>query len=121
QRGALGLFIDGIVAAVGLALAGEGVGLHIMCLAPLQLGNNAVDDIVFIGGFLGRPGDDQGRPGLVDQNRIHFVDDGVVEAALDVVFQGEFHIVAQVVEAELVVGAVGDVGGIVLAALLVLD
>ena len=44
-----------------------------------------------------------------------------MEVALDVVFQGELHVVPQVVEAELVVGAVGDVGGVGLAALVVIQ
>ena len=41
---------------------------------------------------------------------VDLVDDGVVEAALDALAQLVHHVVAQVVEAELVVGAVGDVG-----------
>ena len=40
-------------------------------------------------------------------------------AALDLVGDLELHVVAEVVEAELVVGAVGDVGGVGVAALLV--
>ncbi len=40
-------------------------------------------------------------------------------AALDLIFELELHVVAQVVEAELVVGAVGDVGAVGFAALLV--
>ena len=43
---------------------------------------------------------------------VHFVDDGEVVAALDHLFGRIFHIVAEIVEAELVVGAVGDVGGV---------
>ncbi len=39
--------------------------------------------------------------------------------ALDLILELELHVVAQVVEAELVVGAVGDVGAVGLAALLV--
>ncbi len=54
-----------------------------------------------------------GSARLVDQDGIHFVDDGVLMAALDTVFQAELHVVAQVIEAELVVGAVGDVGVVV--------
>ena len=40
-----------------------------------------------------------------------------VVAALDAIFQAELHVVAQIVEAELVVGAVGDVAGVAGAAL----
>jgi hypothetical protein len=65
---------------------------------------------------LARAGDDQRRARLVDQDRVDLVDDRVVEAALDALLGAEGHVVAQVVEAELVVGPVGDVGGVGLAA-----
>ncbi len=42
-------------------------------------------------------------------------------AALDAIFQAELHVVAQVVEPEFVVGAVGDVGGVAVLALLVVE
>ena len=54
--------------------------------------------------------DDQRGAGLVDQDRVHLVDDRVGMPALHQIFEPMRHVVAQVVEAELVVGAVGDVG-----------
>ena len=48
---------------------------------------------------------------------VDFVDDGVDVAALDHVLEPVFHIVAQIVEAELVIGAVGDVAVVLLLAL----
>ena len=62
-------------------------------------------------------GDDQRRPRLVDQDRVDLVDDREGVAALDEPVLRDGHVVAQVVEAELGVGAVGDVGGVGLAAL----
>src|ERR1700761_6123454 len=62
-------------------------------------------------GFSGT-GNDQRRTRFVDQDRVDFVDDGVVEAALIALVFGQGHVVAQVVKAEFVVGAVGDIGGI---------
>jgi hypothetical protein len=58
---------------------------------------------------LGLAADDERRAGLVDEDRVDLVDDGVVERALHVLERRELHVVAQVVEAELVVLAVGDV------------
>ena len=46
-----------------------------------------------------------------------FVDDGEVVAALHHLRGRVFHVVAEIIEAELVVGAVGHVGGVLLAAL----
>ena len=68
-------------------------------------------------GAVGRSGNDQRRAGLVDQDRVDFVDDRVGVAALHQVLQRVRHVVAQVVEPELVVGAVGDVGAVGHAAL----
>ena len=62
-------------------------------------------------------GDDQRGAGLVDEDRVDLVDDREEVAALDPLLRREGHVVAQVVEAELVVRAVGDVGGVLLAAL----
>ena len=50
-----------------------------------------------------------------------FVDDGEDMAALDHVLEPVFHVVAQIVEAVFVVGAVGDVAGIGLLALFVVE
>ncbi len=63
-------------------------------------------------------GNDKRCTRLVDQNRVDLVDDGVVVPALNHLLLVGDHIVAQVVKAELVVGAVGNIGGIRLFALL---
>ena len=63
-----------------------------------------------------RAGDDQRRPRLVDQHRVGLVDDRVVAAALHALVGHLHHVVAQVVEAELVVRAVGHVRLVGLAA-----
>ncbi len=68
-----------------------------------------VDLVVLVGGLFRGAGDDERRPGLVDQDRVHFVHDGVVELALDVLLEVEFHVVAQIIETELVVRAVGHI------------
>ncbi len=91
----------------------------------LEARDHAVDDVVLLGRFLGGPDDDERRSRLVDQDRVDLVDDRVVEELpdrlallvgdflrvrpLDVVLERELHVVAQVVEAELVVLPVGDV------------
>ena len=62
------------------------------------------------------PGDDQRGPCLVDQDRVDLIDDREAVPSLDPVLWRERHIVAQVVEAELVVRAVGDIGAVLLTA-----
>src|SRR5215203_4280769 len=84
---------------------------------PRQLGEADVE----LGGLLGGAGDDQRRARLVDQDVVDLVDDRVLvhvrlavradpAAVLDLLLQRRRHVVAQVVEAELGVGAVRDVG-----------
>ena len=96
------------------ALLGDGHG-------PLGLIDLVVDLFPQAGGEpgerhvpLGRVGDhaadDQRGPGLVDQDRVHLVHDPVVVAALDHVLPAHGHVVPEVVEPELVVGPVRDVG-----------
>ena len=77
---------------------------------PRELGEPAV------GLARGRARDDERRARLVDEDRVDLVDDGEVVTALHHVGRLPRHVVAQVVEAELVVGAVRDVGRVLLAA-----
>ena len=94
QRGGPVFFLDGVVDVLN------------------QFRNDLVDAVVLVGGFLGRPGNDQRRAGFVDQDGVHFVDDREVMAALDAIGEIVLHVVAQIVEAEFVVRAVGDVRAI---------
>ena len=87
----------------------------------VELRNVGVDGVVEFGAVVERAGDDQRRARLVDQDRVHLVDDGEDVPALDHVLQPVLHVVAQIVEAELVVGAVGDVAVVFLLALLVVE
>ena len=75
------------------------------------------EGVVLVGRLLGLAADDQWRARLVDQDVVDLVDDGEVLAALDPLVELDDHVVAEVVEPELVVRAVGDVGGVGLAAL----
>ena len=63
-------------------------------------------------------GDDERGARLVYQYGVHLVHDGEGVAALHHLLLVDGHVVAQVVEAHLVVGAVGDVRGVGRAALL---
>ena len=87
----------------------------------VELEDVGVDGVVEFGAVVERAGDDQRRARLVDQDRVHLVDDGEDVPALDHVLQPVLHVVAQIVEAELVVGAVGDVAVVGLLALLVVE
>ncbi len=87
----------------------------------VEIRDVGVDGVVEIGAVVERAGNDQRRARLVDQDRVHLVDDGEDVPALDHVLQPVLHVVAQIVEAELVVGGVGDVAVVFLLALLVVE
>ena len=105
------------------AVLGERDGAHLLVdgvvLFGLEARDDAVDDVIGIGRLFRRARNNQRRARLVDQNRVDFVHDREVVLALNVVLDVELHVVAQVVEAELVVLAVGDVGAVGDLALLV--
>ncbi len=74
--------------------------------------NEGVDRVIEVRTVVERTGDDQRRARFVNEDRVHFVDDGVVMATLDHLAALELHVVAQIVEAEFVVGGIGDVAGV---------
>ena len=107
------LFVDNII-------AGENFRFALFdLLALFQPGYDAVHSDVFVRSLVRRTGDDQRRTCLIDQDRVHLVDNRKIVAALHALGQLKFHVVAQVVEAELVVCAVSDVCCVRLAPLVV--
>ena len=84
----------------------------LLFLLPRELWRDLVQAVVHLDVVVGLSRDDERRARLVDEDRVHFVDDRVAQAALHALADREHHVVAQVVEAELVVRAVGDVGGV---------
>ena len=90
-------------------------------IALVELRDERVDRVVELGTVVERAGNDQRRTRFVDENGVDLVDDRIDVATLDHLFDAVLHIVAQIVEAELVIGPVGDVAGVGLLALLVVE
>ena len=107
QKDLLRFFVQREIARGDHAFAGTQIEL---ALLALERGDDAVDGHVHLGVVFGLPADDQRRARLVDQDGVHLVHDGKVEPALHPVARLVDHVVAQVVKAVLVIGAVGDVG-----------
>ena len=98
---------------VDAALGGRGGAVllvDVVVLVLLEGRDDPREAVVGVGRRLRHARDDQRRAGLVDQDRVDLVHDAEVVAALHAVRQADGHVVAQVVEAELGVGAVGHVG-----------
>jgi hypothetical protein len=105
----LGVFRRRAVAP--FADAGGGRGIELLLLADQHAGE-VVAPAVLVHVVVGRPGDDQRGARLVDEDRVHFVDHAVIEWALHLRVAAHLHVVAEVVESEFAVGAVGDVAGV---------
>ena len=112
QRHRLVLLVDDVVARRFERLALLGLRVAPDDGALLELRDDPVDLVIEVGRFLGGARNDERRPRFVDENAVHLVDDREIVPALDVVRELELHVVAQVIEPELVVRAVGDVGGV---------
>src|SRR4029077_5869625 len=96
-------------------LAGEPVAQHI--LFSHQLLDEWFPFVVLVCRNSRRPADDKRGPRFIDENGIDFIDDRIEIAALYLLFARRGHtVVAQIVEAELAVGAVRDVHRVLLAA-----
>ncbi len=86
--------------------------LHLEVLARLQAARDLVRVLVLGAQIFRRTADDQRGARLVDEDRVHLVDDGEREAALRLEVARDLHVVAQIVESELAVGAVRDVAAV---------
>ena len=126
DQGGIGGLVKVVDAQVVLDLGDAGIQdaddllllVDLVVLVPGELGDQLGELPVPSGHIaLGGSGDDQRSSCLVDQDGIHLVHDGEMVAALDQLVLVPGHVVAQVVEAEFIVGAVGDVRLVLLAAL----
>ena len=98
------------------AFLGRGDGVLGLVHLKVDLGDktaNGAGKVLVGAGRLGAGArDDKRGPGLIDQDGVGLVDDGKVVPTLNALVRTGHHVVAQVVEAKLRVGAIGDVGRI---------
>ena len=114
-----------------LALGEEFLGIgdefiDVGCLLADELFDKRLEAVVLVRRDRCRTADDERGAGLINEDGINLVHDGVVMAALDLLLAAGCHaIVTEVVEAELAVRSVGDValvlGTALLRGLVVLD
>ena len=95
-----------VVVVVDLLLIGLGEDL----LA--QGGHEVIGHFVQLGGILPLAGNYQRGAGFIDEDGVHLVHDGKGVSPLHQLGLVDRHVVPEVVKAQLVVGAVGDVGGV---------
>ena len=118
QRGRTLFFVDDVIVILiqGVVIF---LGVCFLDADRLELAGERIGAAVQVGRFLALAGNNQRGTRFIDQDGVHFVDDCKMVPALHLVFLINDHVVAQIVKAEFVVRAVGDVGGIGGAALVV--
>ena len=77
--------------------------------AFFQFFNKQIGNTVQFCGLGAAAGNDQWCSGFIDQNRVHFVDDGIVQVSLNHIFLTGYHVITQVVETEFVVCTISDI------------
>ena len=88
-------------------------------LSLKQVGHRGAELLVVFDGVVHWSGNDQRCPCFVYENAVHLVNNGIVEFSLHAILAVKFHIVPQIVEAELVIGSIGYVGAVSLLPLLI--
>ena len=81
--------------------------LHLLAVEPVHYG---LEDFELVRGYGSRARYDEGRSSLVYENAVHLVHDSVVMLALHAILEARGHIVPEVVETELIIGPVSDIG-----------
>jgi len=89
-----------------------GALIDLIVLVRAQARRQLREPPIQVGGLLRGPRDDQGRPGLIDEDAVDLVDDGIGQLPLRALVEVDHHVIPQVIETELVVGAIGDVGAV---------
>ena len=83
--------------------------LSFFTTARRELGDEFIDLAIELGAIFSRTRDNQWRPRFINKNRVHLVNNGKGQLPLHLVRHAEGHVVAEVIEAELIVSAVNDV------------
>ena len=109
QRCGLGLFVDNIV-CVFIELVVVLFGIQVGDLDHMERLRKCIRNVIQLGGLVPLAGNNQRGTRFVDEDGVNLVDDGEIVPALHFVFLIDDHVVAQIVEAELVVRTIGNVG-----------
>ena len=108
EKGKFAVFLDDVAAFV----ADVAVAVHVADRRKRAADNTAGLFVGFAFVLVAGARNDKRIARFVDKNAVHFVDDCEVVTTLHTRFLAQCTVVAQVVEAELAVGAVSDVAGI---------
>jgi len=77
--------------------------------SPLHLPCKNIAGTVELGRLPALAGNDQWRSGLIDQDRIDLIDNGIVQIALYQIFFFDDHVVPQVIKSQFIVGDICDI------------
>ena len=81
-----------------LAHDGSHLGHFSAGFTALQLFCQDIAGLIQLGGFAALTGDDQRCSGFIDQDRVHLIDDGIMQSPLHQLFFIDDHIITQIVK-----------------------
>ena len=86
---------------------------------PLQLPGQSIAKFIELCRLAALSGNNQRSTGLVDEHRVHLVDDSIIQLPLYQLFFIDHHVIPQIIKSQLVVGNISDVAGVLLPPLIV--
>ena len=108
------LFIDNEIAALLLLNPHNGIYFgqifHICTAGHLSCQNIA--GFIQLCGLTALAGNNKGRPGLVNEHRIHLIDNGKVQITKNELLFIDHHIVPQVIKTELIIRHISDIAAV---------
>ena len=107
QAAAQQLFLEEVVPFVG---KGHIAGFFVqLIVAFVKQRDHIIDDFIHLGAVLRRARDNQWRPCFIDQNTVDLIHDGKVVLLLENLAQLGFHVIAEIIKAQLVVRGIGHI------------
>ena len=114
------LFVDDEVPCLLLHHAHDGIhlGQLLHVLSPMHTSGQKIAHLIEGCGLAALARYDQRRSGLVDQHRVHLVDDAIVEIPQHQLLLVKHHIVPEIIKTQLIAGHISNIAGIGVPALL---
>ena len=114
QMNDLVLLVDNEIAGLLDLLAHDGIhlGKFLAGLSSFQRMRHIITKFIEFCGFPALAGDNQRRTGLIDQDRVNLIDDGIVQIPLYQLVLIDDHIVAQIIKSKLVIRNIRDITSI---------
>ncbi len=80
-----------------------------------------VNNSIEVCGLVSASGDDERSTSLINEDRVHLIDDSEVRSTLNALFLVSYHVVTEVIESELVIGSICYIAVVCCTALVIIE